>query len=50
MFFCPFSEETVKSLQDKWNNVDFDEGMGGTPREFLEVCAHSNHKDGSLTP
>lgn len=32
------SEETVKSLQDKWNTVDFDEGMGGTPREFLEVC------------
>jgi hypothetical protein len=32
------SEETVKSLQDKWNTLDFDEGMGGTPRDFLEVC------------
>jgi hypothetical protein len=31
------STVTVKDLQAKWNDVDFDEGMGGTPREFLEV-------------
>lgn len=36
--FVTFSTETVKDLQDKWNNVDFDEGMGGSSREFLEVC------------
>ncbi|KAJ9118193.1 hypothetical protein QFC22_004097 [Naganishia vaughanmartiniae] len=31
--------ETVESLQTKWNEVDFDEGMGGNPREFLEQKA-----------
>ena len=33
----------MKDLQAKWNDVDFDEGMGGTPREFLEVCSRKSH-------
>ncbi|KAJ9094325.1 hypothetical protein QFC19_008011 [Naganishia cerealis] len=31
--------ETIESLRDKWNDVDFDEGMGGNPRDFLEQKA-----------
>ncbi|KAJ9099784.1 hypothetical protein QFC21_003782 [Naganishia friedmannii] len=31
--------ETVESLQAKWNDVDFDEGMGSNSREFLEQKA-----------